>query len=191
MQTWMLFLSRLKNCLIRALKGKAVVVGGSPDQRGVVCAASYEARKFGVHSAMPLVTAKQLVPARHLSLRPSRQVRGVFPQGGAAFSSASRRLLKWYRLMRPISTSPARARLHGDPLPLAHRLRSEVEQQTGLSVSIGISRTKLVSKVASDLAKPRGILWVLPGHEAALLAPLTSRQIAGHREGHREAASRS
>ena len=71
------------------------------------------------------------------------------------------------------------ARLHGDPLPLANRLRSEVEQQTGLSVSIGISRTKLVSKVASDLAKPRGILWVLPGHEAALLAPLRVGKLPG------------
>jgi DNA polymerase-4 len=71
------------------------------------------------------------------------------------------------------------SRLHGAPLPLAHRLRTEIEDQTGLSVSIGISRTKLVSKVASDLAKPSGILRVLPGHEAALLAPLKDGKLPG------------
>ena len=71
------------------------------------------------------------------------------------------------------------SRLHGDPLPLAHRLRGEVEQETGLSVSIGISRTKLVSKVASDLAKPEAFSAVLPGHEAALLAPLRVGKLPG------------
>ena len=161
-----------------SLKGKAVVVGGSPDQRGVVSAASYEARKFGVHSAMPLVTAGQLCPhAIFLSGRRDK------------YAEYSRRVEHIFQRFTPIvemvSIDEAyldftgSTRLHGAPLPLANRLRSEVERQTGLSVSIGISRTKLVSKVASDLAKPRGILWVLPGHEAALLAPLRVGKLPG------------
>ena len=161
-----------------SLKGKAVVVGGSPDQRGVVSAASYEARKFGVHSAMPLVTAKQLCP--HAIFLPGRRDKYV---------EYSRKVEHIFQSFTPIvemvSIDEAyldftgSGRLHGDPLPLAHRLRADIEQQTGLSVSIGISRTKLVSKVASDLAKPRGILRVLPGHEAALLAPLRVGKLPG------------
>src|SRR5437016_3401124 len=122
------------------LKGKAVVVGGSPDQRGVVSAASYEARKFGVHSAMPLVTAKQLCP--HAIFLPGRRDKYV---------EYSRKVEHIFQSLTPIvemvSIDEAyldftgSGRLHGDPLPLAHRLRGEIEQQTGLSVSIGISRT--------------------------------------------------
>lgn len=161
-----------------SLKGKAVVVGGSPDQRGVVSAASYEARKFGVHSALPLVTAKQLCP--HAVFLPGRHDKYV---------QYSRKVERIFQRFTPsvemVSIDEAyldftgSGRLHGHPLPLAHRLRGEIEHQTGLSVSIGISRTKLVSKVASDLAKPRGILSVLPGHEAALLAPLRVGKLPG------------
>ena len=161
-----------------SLKGKAVVVGGSPDQRGVVCAASYEARKFGVHSAMALVTAKQLCPhaiflpgRRDKYVEYSRKVRSIFERFTPTVEMVS--------IDEAYLDLTGSSRLHGDPLPLAHRLRGEVEQETGLSVSIGISRTKLVSKVASDLAKPRGILRVLPGHEAALLAPLPVGKLPG------------
>jgi DNA polymerase IV len=70
-------------------------------------------------------------------------------------------------------------RLHGNPIQLAHRLRADIEEKTGLSASVGISRTKLVSKVASDLAKPRGILCILPGHEASFLAPLKIGKLPG------------
>ena len=161
-----------------SLKGKAVVVGGSPDQRGVVCAASYEARRFGVHSAMPLVTAKRLCP--HAIFLPGRHDKY------AEYSRKVEQIFERYTpIVEMVSIDEAYLdftgsdRLHGDPLPLAHRLRSEIERETGLSVSIGISRTKLVSKVASDLAKPRGILWILPGHEAALLAPLKVGKLPG------------
>lgn len=161
-----------------SLKGKAVVVGGSPDQRGVVSAASYEARKFGVHSAMALVTAKQLCP------------HAIFLAGRRGkYMDYSHKVEHIFRSFTPVvemvSIDEAyldftgSSRLHGDPMPLAHRLRGEIEERTGLSVSIGISSTKLVSKVASDLAKPRGVLRVLPGHEAALLAPLRVGKLPG------------
>lgn len=161
-----------------SLKGKAVIVGGLPNQRGVVSAASYEARKYGVHSAMPLVTAKRLCP--HAVFLPGRRDK---------YCEYSRKAEGIFRRFTPVvemvSIDEAyldftgSERLHGAPLSVAHRLRSEVERETGLSVSIGISRTKLVSKVASDLAKPRGILWVLPSHEASLLGPLKVGKLPG------------
>jgi DNA polymerase-4 len=161
-----------------SLKGKAVVVGGAPDQRGVVSAASYEARKFGVHSAMPLVTAKKLCP--HAIFLVGRRER---------YAEYSRRVeeifLRYTPVVEMVSIDEAyldftgSGRLHGNALALAQRLRCEIEHRTGLSASIGISRTKMVSKVASDLAKPRGILRVLPGHEAAFLGPLSIGKLPG------------
>ncbi len=160
------------------LRGKAVIVGGNPDQRGVVSAASYEARKFGVHSAMPLATAQRLCPQaiflpgrRDCYLEYSKRVRSVFcsyvPQ------------VEMVSIDEAYLDFTGSERLYGDPFPLAHRLRREIEDQTGLSASIGVSTSKLVSKVASDLAKPRGILQVLPGHESAFLAPLKIERIPG------------
>jgi DNA polymerase-4 len=161
-----------------SLRGKAVVVGGEPDQRGVVSAASYEARKFGVHSAMPLVTAKRLCP--HAIFLPGRRSEYV------RCSEQIHKLLRDYTpVVKMVSIDEAyldftgAERLHGNPLQLAHRLRICIEEETGLSASIGISRTKLVSKVASDLAKPRGILWVFPGQEASFLAPLKIGKLPG------------
>jgi DNA polymerase-4 len=161
-----------------ALKGKAVVVGGSPDQRGVVSAASYEARKYGVHSAMPLVTAKRLCP--HAIFLPGRHEK---------YSEYSRKveqiLLTYTPAVEMVSIDEAyldftgSTRLYGDPFQLAERLRNEIAQKTGLSASIGISTTRMVSKVASDLAKPRGILRVLPGYEALLLGPLKVGRLPG------------
>jgi len=161
-----------------SLRGKAVVVGGEPGQRGVVSAASYEARKFGVHSAMPLVTAKQLCP--HAIFLPGR--RNEYVQ----YSEQIHELLSHYTpVVKMVSIDEAyldftgSERLYGNPLQLAHRLRTRIEEKTGLSASIGISGTKLVSKVASDLAKPRGILWVFPGQEASFLAPLKIGKLPG------------
>jgi DNA polymerase-4 len=161
-----------------SLKGKAVVVGGSPDQRGVVSAASYEARKFGVHSAMPLVTAKKFCP--HAIFLAGRREK---------YSEYSRRVEQIFRAYTPVvemfSIDEAyldfsgSGRLYGNPFELAERLREEIEQKTGLSASIGVSRTRMVSKVASDLAKPRGILRVLPGQEAALLGSLKIGKLPG------------
>ena len=160
------------------LKGKAVVVGGMPDQRGVVSAASYEARKFGVHSAMPLVTAKQLCP--QAIFLPGRR------KTYTDYSKKVRVILDSYSPdVQMVSIDEAyldftgSQRLYGHPQALANRLRQHIQQGTGLSASIGISTTKLVSKVASDLAKPRGILRVFPGCEAAFLGPLRVGTLPG------------
>jgi len=161
-----------------SLKGKAVVVGGRPNQRGVVSAASYVARTYGVHSAMPLRNAYRLCP------------HAIFVDGHPErYRDYSHRVFNILRTFTPLfemaSVDEAwldmtgTERLHGPPLRAAHTLHQRVKSETDLNCSIGISRSRLVAKVASDAAKPNGILWVAPGQEAAFLAPLDVRRIPG------------
>jgi len=161
-----------------SLCGKPVVVGGRPDQRGVVSAASYAARKFGVHSAMPLRTAFRLCPqAIFLEGHPrryresSREVRAVLESFSPRVEMAS--------IDEAYLDMTGTARLHGAPLAAAHRLHEAMRERTRLNCSIGIAAARLVAKVASDQAKPNGILCVLPGQEARFLAPLDVRRIPG------------
>ncbi len=161
-----------------SLKGKPVVVGGQANQRGVVSAASYAARKFGIHSAMPLRTAARLCP------------HAIFVDGHPErYRDYSRQV---YKILQSFSPQVEMAsvdeaymditgteRLHGPPLAAAHQLHDAVKRQTALNCSIGIAASRMVAKVASDQAKPHGILWVLPGEEARFLAPLEVRKIPG------------
>jgi DNA polymerase-4 len=161
-----------------SLKGKAVVVGGKANERGVVSAASYAARKFGVHSAMPLRTAYKLCP------------QAIFVDGHPErYREYSGRV---YEILQSISPAVEMAsideayvdmtgteRLHGPALRAAHLLHERVKSTTGLNCSIGIAGSRLVAKVASDQAKPNGILCVLSGTEARFLAPLAVRKIPG------------
>jgi DNA polymerase-4 len=160
------------------LRGKPVVVGGRPDQRGVVSAASYEARKYGIHSAMPLRTAGRLCP------------HAIFLDGHhAKYSEWSDRvaaiLAKFSPVVEMVSIDEAyldlagTERLHGPPLAAADKLLRAITQATSLPCSGGLAATRLVAKVASDQAKPRGLLWVAPGQEARFLAPLSVRKIPG------------
>ncbi len=160
------------------LRGKPVVVGGRPDQRGVVATASYEARRFGIHSAMPLRTAARLCP------------QAVFLEGRhPLYEEWSDRiaaiLARYSPVVEMVSVDEAyldltgTERLFGPPLAVAHRLRQEIWSRTGLPCSMGLARTRLVAKVASEQAKPRGLLWIPPGAEAAFLAPLPVGKIPG------------
>ena len=161
-----------------SLKGKPVVVGGKGHERGVVSAASYAARKFGVHSAMPLRTAAALCPQaifvdghRDRYELYSGKVRGVIESFTPRFEMAS--------IDEAYLDMTGTERLHGPPLRAAHKLHEAIRAATGLNNSIGASSARLVSKVASDQAKPNGVLWIPPGAEAAFLAPLDIRKIPG------------
>ena len=161
-----------------ALKGKAVVVGGRPNERGVVSAASYEARKFGVHSAMPLRTAARLCPhAIFVDGHPTR-----YREYSARVHETLNRfspLVEMASIDEAYLDMTGTARLHGPPLAAAHALHETMKAETRLNCSIGISTARLVAKVASDQAKPNGVLWIMPGSEAAFLAPLDVRKIPG------------
>ncbi len=160
------------------LKGKAVIVGADPDGRGVVAAASYEARKFGVHSAMPIRTAKQLCP------------HAVFLRGHhSKYSEYSHKIYRIFEEFTPVvemvSIDEAYLdltgceRLHGSAFRGADKLIRTIRSRTGLNASVGLSTSHLVSKIASDQAKPHGLLYVFPGCEAKFLAPLPIRRMPG------------
>jgi len=160
------------------LKGKPVVVGGRPNERGVVSAASYAARKFGVHSAMPLRTAYQLCP------------QAIFVDGHPErYRDCSQRVYEVLTGFSPLVEMASideayldltgTERLYGPPLRAAHLLHERIKAATRLNCSIGIAASRLVAKISSDQAKPNGILWVLPGKEAAFLAPLDVRKVPG------------
>ena len=161
-----------------SLKGKPVVVGGKADQRGVVSAASYPARKFGIHSAMPLRVAARLCP------------HATFVEGH--FSRYREYSKKVYAILNRFSPKvemasideayldlTGTARLFGPPLRAAHLLHETIGEETGLNCSLGLAGSRLVAKVSSDQAKPNGVLYILPGQEAAFLAPLEIRKIPG------------
>jgi len=160
------------------LRGKPVLVGGPPEARGVVAAASYEARRFGVHSAMPMSRALRLCPqAVRVSPRFDR------------YGEVSRQVMDIYRsvtpLVEPLSLDEAfldvtdRISRYGGPEALARHLKAEVKQATGLTVSVGVASNKSVAKIASDRGKPDGLVAVPPGQEPSFLEPLPVRALWG------------
>src|ERR1700720_3855657 len=160
------------------LKGKAVVVGGQRHERGVVSAASYEARKFGVHSAMPLRTAAKLCPhATFVDGHPQRY-RECSEKVYLVLASFSP-LVEMASIDEAYLDMTGTARLHGPPLRAAHALHQKIKSDTQLNCSIGIGSSRLIAKVSSAKAKPHGILLVIPGQEAKFLAPLDVRDIPG------------
>ena len=161
-----------------SLKHQPVVVGGRPDERGVVSAASYAARQFGVHSAMPLRTAYKLCPqAIFLDGHPeryreySRRVRLVLESFSPLVEMAS--------IDEAYLDMTGTGRLHGPPLAAAHAVHAAIARETQLNCSIGIGTSRLIAKISSDQAKPHGILQVWPGAEAAFLGPLPVRKVPG------------
>ena len=161
-----------------SLKGKAVVVGGQRDERGVVSAASYEARKFGVHSAMPLRTAAKLCPhAIFVDGHPDRY-RECSAKVYEVLNTFSP-LVEMASIDEAYLDMTGTDRLHGPPLRAAHALHNKVKSETQLNCSVGIGASRLIAKVSSAKAKPNGVLWVIPGQEAKFLAPLDVRDIPG------------
>jgi DNA polymerase-4 len=153
--------------------GIPLAVGGRPESRGVVTSASYEARAFGVRSAMPM---KQAV-----ALCPELKIVGVDRQAVGAFSRQVMGILGEYGPLEQISVDEAYIDLseHRAPVRLCDTIRQRVRAETGLPASVGLATSKLVAKVASDRDKPDGRTIVLPGQEATFLGPLSVRVISG------------
>jgi len=172
------FFVSVEELLDPSLKGQPVVVGGQAHERGVVAAASYAARKFGVHSALPLRTAAKRCPqAIFLNGHPtlyreySHKVHTVMMEFSPLVEMAS--------VDEAYMDLTGTERLLGPPLQAAHALHERMKASTGLNCSIGIATSKMVAKVSSDQAKPNGVLWVQPGLEAEFLAELDVRRIPG------------
>ncbi|HWQ29061.1 MAG TPA: DNA polymerase IV [Dehalococcoidia bacterium] len=161
------------------LRGKPVIVGAPPDRRGVVATASYEARKYGVRSAMPSRTAARLCPDA-VFIQPN------FP----LYRRYSRRVMDLMREVTPlieqVSIDEAYLDLTeaagGDferAIALARDIQRRVKDETGLDCSIGLATNKLVAKIACGRGKPHGFTVVRPGEEAAFLAPLPVEEVPG------------
>ncbi|MCG7610197.1 MULTISPECIES: DNA polymerase IV [Mycobacterium] len=156
-----------------ALRGRPVIVGG-----GVVLAASYEAKAFGVRTAMGGGQARALCPQAV-----------VVPPRMSAYTEASRHVFEVFHdttpVVEPLSVDEAfldvsgLGRVSGTPVEIARRLREQVSEQVGLPITVGIARTKFLAKVASQVAKPDGLLLVPPDRELAFLHPLPVRRLWG------------
>ncbi len=163
------------------LAGLPVVVGADPKGgagRGVVAAASYEARTFGIHSALPIGKAYRLCPHAHF-----------LPVDMDKYLSVSRRvfaiLLQYSELVEPVSIDEAfvdvtgSLRLHGDGRTIAVAIKRQIFEQEALRASVGIAPNKFLAKIASDLEKPDGLVEVRPGEELAFLEPLPVERLWG------------
>lgn len=160
-----------------ALKGKPVIVGGS-EERGVVASASYEARKFGVHSAQPVAKAKRLCP------------RGIFlPVRMWRYQEVSKQAFEIFRrftpLVEPLSIDEAflditgSLRLFGQPGNIAKKIKHVILKETGLTISAGVAPSKFVAKIASDMDKPDGLTVVHPDTVKEFLDPLPIQKMWG------------
>ncbi len=172
------FFCSVERLLDPELEGRPVIVGGVPSQRGVVSACSYEARAFGVHSAMPLAKAGRLCP------------RAVYLPGNfkayVHYSGLARDILEEYTpLIEHAGIDESYLDLtgsrlvFGEPAGVAQEIRRRIYDELGLPASAGLASAKVVSKVASAAAKPRGFLEIHPGGELAFLAPLPVEKLPG------------
>lgn len=160
------------------LKGKPVVVGGRPDRRGVVAAASYEARTFGLHSGMPLATASRLCP-QAIFIEGSFSIYRDFSQRFMAI------LAEFSPDMEPMGLDEAYLdvtgfeSIHDSIRQMAAKIKQRIKNELGICASVGIAGGKVVAKVASELSKPDGLVEVPAGQESNFLAPLPVGDLPG------------
>jgi DNA polymerase-4 len=160
------------------LRGRPVIVGADPGGRGVVAAASYEARVYGVRSAMPIGTAARLCPHAAFVSVDMDKYRRVSMEIMAILDGFS-------PLVEPVSVDEAfvdltgTASLFGPSADATRAIKTRIRSQTGLTASAGLAANKFIAKIASDLEKPDGLVIVPPGREAAFLAPLAIGRLWG------------
>ena len=182
MQQWIIhidmdaFFASVEQLLAPELKGKPVIVGY--ENRGVVCAASYEARVFGVRSAMPTMRARKLCP------------HGIFvPPRHGVYGDISREVIEVFRNFSPVVEQASIDEayidatglegLFGSPSELGHKIKDAVFEKTGLTCSVGIAPVKFLAKIASDMNKPNGLYIIEPAGMAEFLHALPVRKIPG------------
>lgn len=182
------FFAAVEQAAKPSLRGKPVVVGGLGG-RGVVSTASYEARRFGVHSAMPMAQARRLCPnAAFLSGRfeAYRQVSEARDGSAARAVAAGAAAQPGRGLRRPGGRPYGPVLAESDHetgerlvLALAEDLRADIQRRTGLTGSVGAAGSKLMAKIASEQAKPDGLVLIEPGQERAVLGPMPVRALPG------------
>lgn len=172
------FFVSVERLLDPSLVGKPVVVGGDPTGRGVVSSASYEARRFGVHSAMPMARALRLCP-HAVVVRGSHGRYGEYSDRVREIFERFSPLVEMASLDEAYIDLTGTERLWGPAWKAAESLRGTVIRETGLPCSMGLGTNKLIAKVASALCKPLGFLRVPPGSESGFLAPLPLRDLPG------------
>jgi DNA polymerase-4 len=166
------------------LRGKPVIVGAPPNQRGVVCAASYEARKFGVRSALPSATAGRLCP-KGIFVRPridyyreeSRRIMQIVARSGGIVELMS--IDEAYLEMSAICQAETPDASLEKALPLARELKQQIRAERQLSATIGIASNKLMAKIASDHQKPDGLTLIKDAEKVQFLRPLPVRTLYG------------
>lgn len=167
-----------------ALRGKPVIVGSPPTQRGVVCAASYEARKFGVRSAMPSVTAGRLCPSG-IFIRPnmdkyreeSRIIMQAVAQKGIAIEQMS--VDEAYMDFSPACQGASQDDSLLIALPIARDIKAQIHRERHLTASIGVASNKLLAKLAADHQKPNGLTIIENARRVEFLRPLAVRMLYG------------
>jgi DNA polymerase IV len=160
-----------------SLAGKPLIVGGIAG-RGVVAAASYEVRKYGVHSAMPMSTALRLCP-HAVCVRPRMaRYKEVSDQVFSVFNEITP-IVQGLSLDEAFLDVTASRALFGDAVTIARRIKSQIQETTGLTASVGVASNKLVAKIASDLDKPDGLTIVPEERIQAVLDPLSVRRLPG------------
>jgi DNA polymerase-4 len=172
------FFVSVEQVLNPKLKGKAVIVGGDPERRGVVASASYEARPFGIHSGMPSSKARRLCP-QIIFIRPHFSI----------YKDASAKFMKilgdFSPCIEPLGLDEAYLDVtgcvepYGSPRQLALAIKESINKELKITASVGIATCKVVAKIASDLCKPDGLLEIAPGEEQAFLNSLPVAKLPG------------
>lgn len=172
------FFASIEQILHPELRGRSVIVGGREDDSSVVASASYEARRRGVRTAMTIAQAKRICPEAVF-------LRGDYNEYKKFSDRMTAILQEFSPEVETVSLDDVYVdlsgfdRLYGPAIDTAERIRNRIEKETGLSVSIGVASNKLVAKIATDIAKPRGIAYIKPGYEREFLAPMDIGRLPG------------
>ena len=172
------FFVSVERILDPSLEGKPVIVGGDPHGRGVVAACSYEARKFGLHSAMPIRNAFRLCP-QGVYLHGHFQEYVRYSRGVKLFLEQKLPIVQQASIDEFYFDFTGCEKIYGTPEVFAKNLQDEISQKWFLPCSMGIASNKTIAKIASDFKKPRGITYVAPGKEKEFLAPLSIDRVPG------------